>query len=88
MERWKDGQMENLFIMELNEGEDFQKLAWNYNDEAGFFRVCNLNESPEDAIIGRDLFDAEDFIDAVRFGMDLRENGYTGIHVIRSMRRE
>ena len=30
------------------------------------FSVCNLRECPEDAIIGRDLFDVDDYVKALR----------------------
>ena len=45
------------------------------------FSVGNLNECPEDAIIGRDLFDADDYIRAVRTGMRLAQEGYTDLDV-------
>lgn len=43
------------------------------------FSVHNLAGCPEDAIISRDLFEAHDFIAAVRFGMKLASQGYTDI---------
>ena len=46
------------------------------------FSVSNLSECPEDAIIGRDLFDASDYINAVRFGMELAKNGYDDIEEV------
>ena len=60
---------------------DFQKLEWDHDDFQGNFSVHDLCECPEDAIIGRDLFDVNDFIYAVRFGMDLRDKGYTDLQV-------
>ncbi|CAB1251538.1 protein of unknown function [Ruminococcaceae bacterium BL-6] len=45
------------------------------------FNCCNLDECPEDAIIGRDLFDANDYLDAVEFGMKLAKQGYDSIEV-------
>lgn len=62
-------------------GVDFQELEWDHDDFQGNFSVHDLCECPEDAIIGRDLFDANDFIYAVRFGMDLRDKGYTDLQV-------
>lgn len=61
---------------------DFQELNWNHDNFQGNFSVYNLCECPEDAIIGRDLFDADDFIYAVRLGMDLRDKGYTDLQII------
>ena len=43
------------------------------------FSVCNLCETPEDAIIGRDLFNAGDYLDAVRLGIKLANFGYTDV---------
>lgn len=65
------------------DGIDAQTLCWNYDNFKGKFRVSDMCECPEDAIIGRDLFTADDFIDAVRFGMDLAKKGYTDIDLAR-----
>lgn len=46
------------------------------------FSVWNLDECPEDAIIGRDLFDEHDFIKAVKLGMKLAQEGYTDCKVV------
>lgn len=46
------------------------------------FSVYNLNECPEDAIIGRDLFDEQDFINAVKLGMKLVQEGYTDCKIV------
>ena len=54
-------------------------LQWNYDNFKGKFYVYNLSDCPEDAIIGRDLFDAYDFIHAVEFGINLARKGYTKI---------
>lgn len=43
--------------------------------------VENLDQNPEDAIIDRDLFTAEDYIAAIQLGMDMREKGYTNVSV-------
>ena len=51
------------------------------NNDMMAFSVSNLCECPEDAIIGRDLFDADDYIRAVRAGMRLAQEGYTDIDV-------
>ena len=45
------------------------------------YYVNNLNECPEDAIIGRDLFDGSDWVEAVRYGIELAKQGYDGIEV-------
>lgn len=43
--------------------------------------VQNLDQCPEDAIIDRDLFSAEDYIAALKLGMKLRDMGYDDIRV-------
>lgn len=45
------------------------------------FSVYNLADCPEDAIIGRDLFTADDYIDALCKGMELTKKGYTDIEI-------
>lgn len=45
------------------------------------FSVYNLADCPEDAIIGRDLFTADDYIDALCKGMELAKKGYTDIEI-------
>lgn len=49
--------------------------------EETLFVASDLSECPEDAIIGRDLFDGYDYIKAVRYGLSLAEQGYTGIDI-------
>ena len=43
------------------------------------FSAWNLNECPEDAVIGRDLFDELDFIKAVKLGISLAQQGYDDV---------
>lgn len=58
-------------------GEVFYQKLYDKEEQVTFFTVSNLNECPEDAIIGRDLFDAADYIKAVRRGIKLAKQGYT-----------
>ena len=58
-----------------------QRLEWDYDNFKGKFRVSDLCECPEDAIIGRDLFTAYDFVEAVKFGMALARKGYTELEL-------
>ena len=60
---------------------DCQELEWDHDGFYGNFSVHDLCECPEDAIIGRGLFDADDFTNAVRFGMLLRDKGYTDLQI-------
>lgn len=58
-------------------GETRQKIS---NDEENiYFSVSNLDECPEDAIIDRDLFIADDYINALNKGIELAEKGYTKV---------
>lgn len=43
------------------------------------FGVSNLTDCPEDAIIGRDLFDSDDYIRALNKGIELANKGYTKV---------
>jgi hypothetical protein len=53
------------------------------DEEDGYlFSVSNLNECPEDAIIGRDLFDAHDYLKAVRYGIELAKQGYDEVEYV------
>ena len=60
------------------EGVTWQEVEIKNKEE---FSCHNLDECPEDAIIGRDLFDANDYLNAVEFGMKLAKQGYDGIEV-------
>lgn len=80
--------MEKLFEMNVTTWfEDYdspvsQKVEWNDGVRSGSYCVSNLWDCPEDACIDRDLFSADDFIAAVKFGMLLAQDGYTDIHAI------
>lgn len=62
--------------------ENRAQKVWSDNeDEKIYFRVYDLCECPEDAIIGRDLFDGNDFIRAIEIGFHLAKRGYDEIVV-------
>lgn len=64
----------NLYVEEnYYDGVTYEQVS---DEEQNLFSVCNLNECPEDAIIGRDLFDANDYLTAVRYGIKLAKQGY------------
>ena len=50
-----------------------------YDGGRQLFRVYDLTDCPEDAIIGRDLFSAHQWLRAVRYGMELAKQGYTSV---------
>ena len=58
-------------------GDIYYQKLYDKEEQVTFFTVSNLNECPEDAIIGGDLFDASDYIKAVRRGIKLAKQGYT-----------
>ena len=45
------------------------------------FAAYNLCECPEDATVNRSLFNGDDYLDAIRLGMELAREGYTSIEV-------
>lgn len=59
-----------------------------YINGENVFNAYDLDECPEDAIIGRDLFDGYDFIEAVKYGMELAREGYTDIEIEVSLLEE
>lgn len=66
-------------ILEI-EYEDNGQIVY---DELGVrFSVYNLDECPEDAIIGRELFDASDYLRAVRYGIELAKQGYDSVEYV------
>lgn len=72
------------YVINYKEGVDnfydsyWQELRDSLNGDQLYY-VYDLTDCPEDAVIGRDLFSAYDWIDAVRFGMKLAELGYDKI---------
>lgn len=46
------------------------------------FSVCDLTKCPEDATINRDLFDADDYLRAVRYGIELAKAGYDEVEYV------
>lgn len=54
---------------------------FDMQEEENLFSVCDLCECPEDAMIVRDLFSADEYIEAVKLGMEIAQNGYTDIEV-------
>lgn len=48
-------------------------------DNEIYFSVNNLCDCPEDAIIGRDLFDATDYINTLNKGIELAQKGYSKV---------
>lgn len=64
-----------------DEKDEYHSQEISCETEKINFSVRNLWECPEDAIIGRDLFDADDYIRALELGMELARKGYTKIKI-------
>ena len=50
-----------------------------YDGDKLVYHVWNLTDCPEDAIIERSLFSAHQWRKAVKYGMELAHQGYTGV---------
>lgn len=74
---------DKVYKVIINQKEDeYDSVCYEFIDNDMMqFHVSNMSECPEDAIIGRDLFDADDYIRAVRTGMKLAQEGYTDLDV-------
>lgn len=68
----------DIFVVE-NSYEGIYRENIHDEDNDIHFDVNNLNECPEDAIIGRDLFDSNDYIRALNKGIELANKGYTKV---------
>jgi hypothetical protein len=52
------------------------------DDNKLLFSVSNLDECPEDAIISRDLFNAGQYLSAIRYGIELAKQGYDAVEYV------
>ena len=70
------------FITVIDRWGDVCGHKLNSPDSKKFvFTAYNLCECPEDATVNRDLFNGDDYLDAIRLGMELAREGYTSIEV-------
>ena len=80
--------MKTYKIYITTEKDDYDDIVYSEltgEDDSIKYCVSNLNECPEDAIIGRSLFDTLDYVEALRIGMALAKDGYTDIEVIETI---
>ena len=73
-------------ILKLHEEENrYDGVCYQeVSDECGCrFSVYNMNECPEDATINRDLFNAADYLVAVRYGIELAKQGYDSVEYVK-----
>lgn len=68
----------NLYEERNMYGPTYQEIS---DEENLLFTVSNLNEYPEDATINRDLFSAQQYIKAVRYGIKLAKKGYDDVEM-------
>ena len=85
--------MGKAFEVRLQEVElsDYRRnqTVWSENpDKEIYYDVFDLSDCPEDAIIGRGLFSAIDYVNALRTGMEIAKLGYDSIEVNINVIRE
>jgi hypothetical protein len=69
-----------LYVEESDfDGVTYEEVS---DEEKIIFTVSNLDECPEDAIIRRSLFDAYDYLKAVRYGIELAKQGYDEVEYV------
>ena len=62
------------------EYENHCQRVWSNNDDEEInFYAYDLDGCPEDAVIGRDIFDGNDFIDVLELGFRIAKLGYDEI---------
>lgn len=59
-----------------------EQSVYDPETDEELFCVYDLIECPEDATINRDLFDADDYLRAVRYGIELAKAGYDEVEYI------
>lgn len=65
--------------------EEMDDSGWSvrsqevYDGDRCVYDVWNLDDCPEDAIIERCLFSANDWLRAVQYGIELASEGYTDV---------
>ena len=75
--------MEKILLGVHYEREDYQRQElWDIEKECPIFRVSDLWECPEDAIIGRALHDADDATNLIKIGLRYASEGHDDIKVI------
>lgn len=65
-----------LTLITYYDEEQYYSQHEAYMDGKRIFRAADLTDCPEDAIIGRDIFDGHDFLAAVDLGYKMAQDGY------------
>lgn len=70
-----------VFLAEDKNSSDevYGQQVWSDDCDNISYNVHNLDECPEDATIGRDLFDAKAYINTLKLGIELAKQGFTDI---------
>ena len=73
-----------FYYSEDDFGHEYCHEIQNTTEDSGvtiYFKAYDMCECPEDATLNRDLFNGEDYIDAIKLGMKLANLGYDSIEV-------
>ena len=68
----EEGEQYDYYRQYLYDPDDNMKVV---------FDVYDLTDCPEDAIIGRALFDADDYVKALNRGIELAKAGYDRVEI-------
>lgn len=77
--------MSKNYQFSLRFGENNWGHRWESLEDVNgnqVFQAHDMSECPEDAILGRDLFTALDFVEAVKLGMKLAKEGYENTDIV------
>lgn len=66
----------------LNEAHNWGCSQTVYNGDNEIFSAEELWDEPQEVCFGRSLFDAYQYIDALKYGMKLAQDGYTEIEFV------
>lgn len=59
-----------------------EQTVYDPETDGELFSVHDLTECPEDATVNRGLFDAGDYLRAVRYGIELTKAGYDEVEYV------
>ena len=75
--------MKKTLRLEVEYEDDYVVGERVHDNDKLIFDVYDLTECPEDATICRDLFNAYDYIKAVRYGIELAKQGYDEVEYVK-----
>lgn len=71
----------NFIIVKDHWGDVYGHKLYSLDSKKFYFTAYNLCECSEDATVYRDLFNGDDYLNAIQLGMELAREGYTSIEV-------